>query len=180
MPAEYGQYTYFGTNFKIRSKHKDYTFSIGKFCSVGINVSVVLGYEHNTDWATTYPFGHIHKDAFNKYNGSGHPKRPKNVTIGNDVWIADNVTIMGGITIGDGAVIAANSHVVKDAPPYAMVGGNPARLIRYRFDEETIKKLLDLKWWNLPDETINELSPFLCSNDFDRLFDEARKMGVMK
>ena len=70
------------------------------------------------------------------------------VIIGNDVWIADNVTIMSGVRIGDGAVIACNSHVVKDVEPYSIVGGNPAKFIKHRFTQEQIECLLKIKWWN--------------------------------
>ena len=74
---------------------------------------------------------------------------------------------MSGVKIGDGAVIANNSHIVKDVPPYALVGGNPAKLIRYRFDEETISKLLEIKWWDWDDEKINENVNLLCNNNID-------------
>jgi hypothetical protein len=77
---------------------------------------------------------------------------------------------MSGITIGDGSVIAANSHVVKNVEPYSVVGGNPAKLIRKRFSDDIIDKLLDLKWWNLDDNIINEISPLLCSGDYENLF----------
>ena len=87
--------------------------------------------------------------------------------IGNDVWISANVTIMSGITIGDGAVIAHNSHVVKNVEPYSVIGGNPAKLIKYRFTPEQIEKLLEIKWWNWDDEKINEFTPLLCNNNID-------------
>ena len=74
---------------------------------------------------------------------------------------------MSGVTIGDGAVIAANSHIVKDVEPYSIVGGNPAKLIRYRFTKEQIEKLLKIKWWNWPDEVINVFTPILCNEDID-------------
>jgi acetyltransferase-like isoleucine patch superfamily enzyme len=106
-----------------------------------------LGGNHNSDWVTTYPFGHIHQNIFNTFNGEGHPATKGDVIIGNDVWIAANVTIMSGVTIGNGAVIANNSHVVKNVDPYSLVGGNPAKLIKYRLTPEQIKKLLEIKWW---------------------------------
>lgn len=84
-----------------------------------------MGGNHRTDWLTTYPFGHIHKDIFTNFSGVGHPATKGSVVIGNDVWIGTNVTIMSGVSIGDGAVIANNSHVVKDVLPYSIVGGNP-------------------------------------------------------
>lgn len=85
--------------------------------------------------------------------------RPDKITIGNDVWIGAGSIIRKGITIGDGAVVGAGSVVSKDVPPYGIVAGNPARLIKYRFDEATIAEFLDLKWWDLPVEKIFSL-PF--------------------
>jgi acetyltransferase-like isoleucine patch superfamily enzyme len=89
------------------------------------------------------------------------------VIIGNDVWISSNVTIMSGVTIGDGAVIANNSHVVKNVEPYSLVGGNPARLIKYRFTQEQIEQLLEIKWWLWDDEKISAFTPLLCNSDID-------------
>lgn len=165
-----GKYTYGRINFISRGQKG--RVIIGKFCSVAETVSIIIGQNHNTNWVTTYPFGHIYKKVFNKCTGKGHPKPGKEIVIGNDVWIGHNVTIMQGVAIGDGVVIAANSHVARDIAPYSIVGGNPAELIRLRFDEKTIEKLLRVKWWDLPDEVINDLSPLLCSDNFDELFKE--------
>jgi acetyltransferase-like isoleucine patch superfamily enzyme len=140
---------------------------IGKFCSIAGNLNIYLGGDHRTDWVTTYPFGTIHNNIFNKFDGTGHPKTNGDVVIGNDVWICDNVTIMSGVTIGDGAVIACNSHVVKNVEPYSIVGGNPAKLIKYRFTPEQIEKLLEIKWWNWDDDKINDFTPVLCNNNID-------------
>jgi len=142
---------------------------IGNFCSIACNVQIFLGGNHNTDWITTFPFGHTSKEKFNTVEGKGHPKTNGNVIIGNDVWIGQNSVIMSGVKIGDGVVIANNSHVVKDAEPYSIIGGNPAKIIRKRFSDEHIEFLLSLKWWNWPDEKINEYAPFLCSPDFIKL-----------
>ncbi len=79
------------------------------------------------------------------------------MNIGNDVWIGDNVCIKNGITIGDGAVVAMGAVVTKNVPPYAIVGGVPARIIKYRFSEDVIKQLIDLKWWNLPPNLIKTI-----------------------
>ena len=140
---------------------------IGNFCSIGINVKIYLGGNHNIDWITTYPFGHVNKSVFNNFDGIGHPSTKGNVIIGNDVWIAENVTIMSGVTIGDGAVIANNSHVVKNVEPYSIVGGNPAKLIKYRFTKDQIDKLLSIKWWYWDDNKINENTPLLCNRNVD-------------
>lgn len=138
---------------------------IGNFCSIAENVHILLGGEHRSDWVTTYPFnvlwpkvaGHI----------KGHPRTKGDVIIGNDVWIATGAFILSGVTIGDGAVIAAHAVVTKDVPPYAIVGGNPAKIIRYRFDETTIQKLLEISWWDWPDEKIKGSIDLLLSDDID-------------
>lgn len=159
-----GKYTY-GEMPKIHWKNAN--LIIGKFCSIASNCHIYLGGNHRTEWITTYPFGHIHENVFNNFNGEGHPKTNGDVLIGNDVWIGDNVTIMSGITIGDGAVIACNSHIVKNVEPYSIVGGNPAKLIKYRFTKEQIDELLVLKWWNLDDKQINMILPLLCNSDIN-------------
>ena len=140
-----GKYTY-GQRPNIHWINENATLIIGNFCSLASNLNIYLGGNHRTDWITTYPFGHIHQNKFNMFDGYGHPGTKGNVIIGNDVWIGSNVTIMSGVTIGDGAVIANNSHVVKNVEPYTLVGGNPAKLIKYRFSKEQIEKLLKIKW----------------------------------
>ena len=154
---------------------------IGAFCSIAENVTVFLAGNHSYEWLTTFPFGTVNKMIFNKPIPQGtrlNKSKCFDIKIGNDVWIAGGVTIMGGVTIGDGVVIARNSHVVKDIPPYAIVGGNPARVIKFRLSEENIKRMLKLKWWNLPDKTINKISPLLCSSDINRLLIYCKKIGV--
>ncbi len=141
---------------------------MGNFCSIAENLTVYLGGNHQTKWISTYPFGHIHKDVFNKFDGTGHPSTKGDVIIGNDVWIGDGVTIMSGVKIGDGCVVAANSHVVKDCLPYSLVGGNPAKFIKNRFDQDTIDSLLRIKWWDWDDQKINENCHLLCSENIDQ------------
>ena len=161
----YGKYTY-GTPI-IREWGEGAKLTIGNFCSLAENIHIYLGGNHKTDWVTTYPFGHMHKNIFNIFDGTGHPSTKGDVIIGNDVWIGINATIMSGITIGDGAVIAANSHVVKNVAAYSIVGGNPAKFIKYRFTPEQIEKLLQIKWWYWEDSKINEFTSLLCNTDID-------------
>ena len=161
----FGKYTY-GTP-KIIWNTENAKLVVGNFCSIAGNVNIYLGGNHRTDWVTTYPFGHIHTSIFNNFNGLGHPSTKGDVIIGNDVWIGDNVTIMSGVNIGDGVVIANNSHVVKNIEPYSLVGGNPAKLIKYRFTPQQIEKLLEIKWWYWDDEKINTFTPLLCNNNID-------------
>jgi len=146
--------------------------SIGSFCSIGDGVTVFLGGNHNTRWGTTFPFGHTAKATF-PYHGKGHPITNGDVKIGNDVWIANWSTIMSGVTIGDGAVIACNSHIIESVPPYAIYGGNPAKLIRYRFESEIIERLLNVAWWDWDDSKINEHLHLLCSPDIVKFLDSA-------
>lgn len=167
----FGKYTY--GNPEIKWENSNAKLIVKNFCSIASNVKIYLGGNHRVDWVSTYPFGHIHQNKFNNFNGEGHPSTKGDVIIGNDVWIGDNVTIMSGVTIGDGSIIANNSHVVKDVEPYTLVGGNPAKFIKYRFTKEQIEKLLEIKWWDWDDEKINEFSPALCSNDIDNFIELA-------
>ena len=167
----FGKYTYGSP--KILWGNDNATLVVGNFCSIASNVTIYLGGNHRPECVTTYPFGHIHQNIFNNVNGIGHPSTKGNVIIGNDVWIGDNATIMSGVTIGDGCVIANNSHVVKNVEPYSIVGGNPAKLIKYRFLEQQIEKLLGIAWWNWDDEKINEFSPLLCNTNIDEFITAA-------
>ena len=144
--------------------------TIGNYCSIGGNVSILLGGEHQTDWVTTYPFSGLNQDmiTLKKDNNS-----KGDVFIGNDVWIGNNVTILSGVNIGNGAVIGAGSIVTKDIPDYAIVGGNPAKIIRYRFKSEQIKSLLEIAWWDWPIEEIKRKKLLILSNDIDEFIAES-------
>ncbi len=165
----YGKYTYGKPN--IVWQNDDAKLTVGKYCSIAANVNIYLGGNHRTDWVTTYPFGHIHQSRFNNFNGVGHPSTKGDVVIGNDVWIGSNVTIMSGVTVGDGAVIANNSHVVKNVESYSLFGGNPAKLIKYRFNPLQIEKLLKIKWWDWDDLKINKHLRLLCNENIDGFID---------
>jgi acetyltransferase-like isoleucine patch superfamily enzyme len=167
-----GKYTYDG-GIGVYSWGEGASVTIGAFCSLAAGLKIYTGGNHRSDWVTTFPFGHIHKQVFPAFNGVGHPATKGNVVIGNDVWIAQHVTIMSGVTIGDGAIIANNSHVVKDVEPYSIVGGNPACHIRYRFKPEQIEKLLKIKWWDWEDSKINRFTPLLCNPDIDTFIEAA-------
>ena len=170
-----GKHTYGTQNLNLFYSDKN-IIQIGNFCSIASNITVFLGGNHRHDRVTTFPFGHIHQNIFNNFDGEGHPSSKGNIIIGNDVWIGQNTTIMSGITIGDGSVIANNSHVIKDVDPYSIIGGNPAKFIKYRFTKEQIVKLLEIKWWNWEDEKINRFLPLLCNDNIDDFINKALKV----
>jgi acetyltransferase-like isoleucine patch superfamily enzyme len=144
---------------------------IGKFCSIAENLQFIARGSHMMDWVTTYPFQAVWGMDVPLHDLPPHFP----ITIGNDVWIAANVKIKQGVKIGDGAVLATECFVTKDVPPYAVVGGNPAKIIKYRFTEEQIKDLLDIKWWNWEDEEIKKVVPLLVSNNIDEFIKIAKK-----
>jgi acetyltransferase-like isoleucine patch superfamily enzyme len=162
---EFGDYTYGYDNLTIKDFETGEKLRIGKFCSLSSKITILLGGGHPTRNVSTYPFGVLDTDKFR--GAINKEKSIKDTTIGKDVWIGHGVTILTGITIGDGAVIAANSNVIKDVDPYSIVGGNPAKFIKKRFTDEQISHLLEIKWWDLSDEKINEILPYICSEDID-------------
>ena len=145
--------SHIGYGTVIGSKTKLTNSLIGRFCSIACNVHVVTA-THPLNFVSTYPGFYNTRNNYPFGKGSVEieefikTSRGYSVEIGNDVWIGEGVTIKGGIKIGDGAVIGMNATLTKDVPPYAIVGGIPAKIIKYRLSDEQIKKLLQIKWWN--------------------------------
>jgi chloramphenicol O-acetyltransferase type B len=135
---------------------------IGAYCSFAEGVQIFLGGEHRPDWVTTYPFN-VLRPEFSAIKG--HPHTKGDVVIGSDVWIGREAMIMSGVTIGDGAVIGARAVVARDVPPYGIVVGNPAKLVRHRFEPEVVAKLLAIRWWDWPEDRIMAAIPRLLSGD---------------
>ena len=158
-----GRFTYGHEDAVVREWGEGATLDIGQFCSLASGITFFLGGNHRHDWITTYPFGHRETEIFTASSGEGHPSTNGNVLIGSDVWIGANATIMSGVSVGDGACIAAHSLVTKNVEPYSIYGGNPAKLIRLRFEQDYIDSLLGLKWWDLPEDVINMIAPILCT-----------------
>jgi len=135
--------------------------NIGSFCSIGEYVICGLG-SHPTHFASTYPGFYTKSASGASYFGySTQYVDNLNVLIGNDVWIGTRSIILGGITIGTGAVIAAGALVTRDVPPYAIVAGVPARIVKYRFEDHIIKSLLNSEWWKKDIELIKKASKFI-------------------
>lgn len=149
---------------------------IGKYCSIGEGVKIYLGGNHNTKRVTTYPFGTF-KKVWNLPKEINEIALTKGATIiGNDVWLADGATIMSGVNISDGAVVATNAVVTKDVPPYAVVAGNPARIVKSRFPDEIVAELLKTEWWNLDDKIVKDLIPHLLNENIEEFIAECKKL----
>lgn len=174
-----GDYTYYDDDGGAEDFEKHVTHHyefigdkliIGKFCAIGKGVEFIMnGANHRMNSASTYPFN-IMGGGWERVTPSLKDLPIKGDTVvGNDVWIGQNVTVFPGVHIGDGAIIGANSVVSKDVQPYTVVGGNPIKLIRRRFDDGTTEFLLGLKWWDWSAEKIFKNIELLCSGDLPKL-----------
>lgn len=143
---------------------------IGRFCAIARGIEFVMnGANHRMNSVTTYPFN-IMGGGWERFTPALEDLPLKgNTVVGSDVWIGQHVTVMPGVSIGDGAIIAANSVVTRDIPPYCIAGGNPCRVIRSRFDEETVDFLLRLRWWDWDADRIFANMDALCSADIGRI-----------
>lgn len=145
-----GRFTYGSPQFRLWDDSE--RINIGSFCSIAEEVFIFGGGEHRVDWITTFPLRIAFGDDL--AGQDGHPATKGETKIGNDVWIGFRATILSGVTVGDGAVIGAGAVVAKDVPPYAIVIGNPAKVIKYRFSPIEIQKLLKISWWEWDVEKI--------------------------
>jgi len=172
-----GDYTYYDDfedvhNFEKNVKyHFDFVgdkLIIGKFCMIASGATFIMnGANHLSRAISTYPFA-IFAGWEHAMEGKSYPVK-KDTVIGNDVWIGHQATIMPGVQVGDGAIIATNATVTKDVEPYAIVGGNPAQLIRKRFDDATIEKLLKICWWDWDIEKVSQHVDKLTGLDLESL-----------
>lgn len=174
-----GDYTYFDDrrygpdHFEEYNILYNYDFSkvkliIGKFCAIAAETRFLMTGDHKLDAISTYPFpifGHGWENAFNVYD---LPVKG-DIVVGHDVWFGYDSLIMNGVTIGNGAIIAARAVVVKDVPAYSIVAGNPAKVVKMRFEEKVIERLQKIAWWDWPMEKINQNLKLICNLDIDQL-----------
>jgi len=172
MIKSVGKYTY-GTDTYTTTVREFISYAdptrpsvhIGSFTGIGLGCRFFPseGVAHNPKACTNYAFGNLgpRNEIFNNIAIPPKVQTKGDINIGSDVWFGESVTVMSGVTVGHGAVVATNSHVFKDIEPYAIYGGNPAKLIKFRFDKKIIDSFLEMKWWDLPDEMINKILPLL-------------------
>jgi acetyltransferase-like isoleucine patch superfamily enzyme len=165
---EIGDFSYCWGRFLIYHSTDKQKVKIGKFSGIADDATFLLNGNHNYNFQTQYTRFlrceslNISKEELHIFKGD--------IVVKNDVWIGYRANIMEGITIENGAVVAAGSVVTKDVPPYAIVGGNPAKIIKYRFDEKIIENLLEMQWWDWDLEHIAEAMPLLLSTDIEGLY----------
>lgn len=168
-----GRFTY--GNPKIINWNDGGKLYIGNFSSIAGGVTIFLGGHHQYGWITTYPFS-AKKNIWPVARLIGKPSFSKgDVVIGNDVLLGHESLIMSGVKIGDGAIVGARALVTKDVPPYAIVAGVPARIIRYRFDTKVINKLLNIKWWNWTEKKIHNEVGMLSSDQVKQFINKYSK-----
>lgn len=165
-----GKYSYGKPTFLFWSENE--RIQVGSFCSMSTDVKIFGGGEHRTDCVTTFPLRIAFGDEM--AGKDGLPATKGSTVIGNDVWIGRGAAVLSGVTVGDGAVLGAYSVVAKDVPPYAIVAGNPARVIRKRFTDKQISELLEIQWWQWPLDVIRKNVDLLCLANVDLLIERAR------
>lgn len=175
---EIGDFTY--GEPRVLTWGEETTLKIGKFCSIADGVFILLGGNHRVDWVTTYPFSALPNDWPEAADITGHPSSNGDVIIGSDVWIGHQAIILSGVSIGDGAVVGARAVVTRNVPPYAIVVGNPATMVRKRFDDATIRELQRVKWWDWSIEKIRLNVHVLMSPNTRKIIDLAGDRDVRR
>lgn len=165
--------TYFDRNVNIISWSDQYRVILGKYNSIGRDCNFFLHANHRPDWITTSSqlWGPVDDDISKLHMDMGHPTCKGDIIIENDVWIGAKSNIMSGVKIHNGSVIGACSVVTKDVPPYAIVAGNPAKIVKYRFNQKQIDSLLRISWWDWTEDRIKTEALTLWSNNIDEFID---------
>lgn len=156
-----GRFTYGIQHVNVKQWGEGASLTIGSFVAIAENLTIYLGGNHRTEWASTFPFGLIFDRELPCEIDPATISTKGDVKIGSDCWIGSHVTIMSGVEVGHGSVIAAGTYLAKSVNPYSFVAGNPGRLKSYRFAENIIEQMIQLGWWDLPTEEIIAIAPLL-------------------
>lgn len=165
--------TYYDRTINIITWSDEYYVNIGKYTSIGRDCNFFLHSNHRPDWVTTSSqlWGPVTNEIAELHMKIGHPSCKGDINIGNDVWIGAKSTIMSGVKIGDGSIIGAGTTVTKDVPPYSIVVGNPGKIVKYRFDENQIEKLLKISWWDWTEDRIKTEAMNMWSDKIDEFIE---------
>lgn len=175
----YPQFTYGKHSYGVPEVHdwnEGTMLHIGAYCSIAENVKIFLGGNHRTDWISSYPFPAFFDEAKHIQN---YARSRGDVVIGNDVWLCTDCMILSGVTIGHGAVIGSGAVVRRDVEPYAIVIGNPAQVVGWRFDESQRQALLKAAWWDWSDQEIRSVLEMLCSDDIEKFLAYTRQRNTI-
>jgi acetyltransferase-like isoleucine patch superfamily enzyme len=154
---------------KVRFPESGRKLTIGRYCSIADRVEILLGGDHRLDWASTYPFAAMRGHFPDAQAPEDYHASRGDVVIGHDVWLGSGCMILSGVSVGHGAVVAARAVVTRDVPAYAVVAGNPARVVRHRFPAEVAEALVAAAWWDRPPAEVSRLVPLLQSERIDAL-----------
>lgn len=165
VDSEIGRHSFCGYDCDVYRAH------IGAFTSIANGV-VLGGARHPMEWVGMSPVFYAGRDSVKEKFSEHLLANPPEVRVGNDVWIGRSAIVLGGVAIGDGAVVGAGSVVTKNVPPYAIVAGNPARIIRYRFEESIVRELEAVQWWHFTEDRLRDLGE--CFNDVERFLSVVR------
>lgn len=174
---EVGAYSY--GNFHIHVWPSSEVLVIGRYCGIALGVEFILGGNHQSGWASTYPFSRFPPQWDDRPHRADVVSRGP-VRVGHNVWISTNALILSGVTIGNGAIVGAGAVVTRDIPAYHMAAGNPARVVRPRFEPATIELLERIAWWDWPDECVRRHREALQSPDIGQLAAIAAAEGLLR
>jgi len=158
----------------VHDNYESTSLKIGAYCSIASNVQIFLGGQHRSNWASNYPFPFFfemdakYREEYTREGSRG------DVIIGSDVWLCANCIILSGVTIGHGAIVANGAVISRDVPPYAVMAGNPAKQIKWRFDEITRNSLLEAAWWEWPKSEVKQILDKICSADLTDFLNYAK------
>ncbi len=154
---------------KVRFPESGRKLTIGRYCSIADRVEILLGGDHRLDWASTYPFAAMRGHFPEAEAPADYHTSRGDVAIGHDVWLGSGCMILSGVNVGHGAVVAARAVVTRDVPAYAVVAGNPAKVVRHRFPPEVVQALVAAAWWDRPPAEVSRLVPLLQGDRIDAL-----------